>query len=188
MQPPQPHPMSRRQALLAGVPLAGLPALAAATGPLHRPWPAGLGTPALRLPRLEGGDWTLADARGQPVLLNFWASWCEPCRAEMPSLEQLAHRHAADGLQVVAVNFREGEAAITRFQVATGLALPVVRDADGAAARAFGVRIFPASVAIGRDGRARFTVVGEADWAAPSVQAWLAPLLRPGPVPPPPRR
>lgn len=205
---------SRRQALLAALALAGAPGAVRATGPLLQPWPAGRATPALQLPQLAPAvatgstaasagaapamaapavpaasaapptPWSLAAARGRPVLLNFWASWCEPCRAEMPSLQALAAQQPADGLLVLAVNFREGEAAIRRFQAATGLVLPVLRDADGAAAKAFGVRIYPSTVAIGRDGRARFTVVGEADWQAMPVSDWLAPLLQPATGPP----
>jgi thiol-disulfide isomerase/thioredoxin len=170
--------LTRRHGLLAGLAWAGLlapPARAAA--PARQPWPPGRQVPALQLPLLGGGTWSLAAARGQPVLLNFWASWCEPCRAEMPSLARLAARHAADGLQVVAVNFREGEAAIERFLAAVPLALPIVRDADGAAARAFGVGIYPTTVAVGADGRVAFALVGEIDWDTPTVQDRVARLL-----------
>lgn len=135
-------------------------------GPAPRPWPAGRPTPAVQLPAQEGGTLSLADLQGRPVLLNFWASWCEPCRAEMPSLELLETRHAADGLRVLAVNFRETDATVRRFIDSAGLTLGILRDRDrdGAAAQAFGVRVFPSTVGIGRDGRARFVVVGEVDW------------------------
>lgn len=118
-----------------------------------------------------------ADLRGQVVLLNFWASWCEPCRAEMPSLELLATRHEPDGLRVLAINFRETDGAVRRFLDQTSFSLPVLRDRDGGAAQAFGVRVFPSTVAIARDGRAAFTVVGEVDWNAPEARRWIAPLL-----------
>ena len=142
-----------------------------------RPWPGGRTTPPLQLPGVDGTAWSLAAARGSPVLLNFWASWCEPCRAEMPSLQRLAAQHKAQGLQVMAINFREGEAAVRRFMTTTALSLPVLYDRDGAAAKAFGVRTFPSTVAIDRRGQARFVVVGEVDWASPAVQRWLAALL-----------
>lgn len=142
-----------------------------------RPWPKGRPTPPLALPGFDGPAWNLASARGQVVLLNFWASWCLPCRNEMPSLELLAQRHERDRFTVVAVNFRETEAAIRRFTDQQPVTLPVVRDADGTAARAFGVRIFPTTIAIGRDGRAVFSVVGEADWTGAAARRWIAPLL-----------
>lgn len=146
-------------------------------GPAPRPWPRGRPTPALELPQHDGPTWSLAQARAQVVLLNFWASWCEPCRTEMPSLELLAQRHEADGLQVVAVNFRETDAAIRRFMALMPITLPILRDADGAAARAYGARVFPTTVAIDRAGRAAFSVVGECEWNGPQARAWLAPLL-----------
>ena len=167
-----------RRALLSALLGMGAAAqTAAAPGAQRRPWPRGLSTPTLQVPTWEGMPWSLASARGQVVLLNFWASWCEPCRAEMPSLELLAERHQHDRVQVVTVNFRETEGAIRRFLAQTDCSLPVLRDVDGAAARDWGVRVFPSTVVIGRDGRAAFTVIGELDWTGAEARAWIAPLL-----------
>jgi thiol-disulfide isomerase/thioredoxin len=111
------------------------------------------------------------------MLLNFWASWCEPCRSELPALEQLVARYHADGLRLFAVNFQEGDAAVRRFVQATNLTLPVLRDANGAAARAMGVNIFPTTVAINARGRAVFSIVGACDWGSAAVDRWVAELL-----------
>ena len=172
-----------RRSLLAALACGAAPALGAQDGPgasvpgaRRAPWPAGRPTPALELPVWEGARWRLADARGQPVLLNFWASWCEPCRAEMPSLEALAVREAGKGLKVVAVNFRETDGAIRRFLDRTPLALPILRDSDGGAAKDWGVRIYPTTIAVDRRGRAAFSVIGELDWAGDTARQWLAPL------------
>ncbi|MFT7721337.1 MAG: TlpA disulfide reductase family protein [Roseateles sp.] len=167
---------ARRLALLQLLAAAALPGWAAEAPPLRRPWPRRRPLPAVALPGLDGPGWRSAEARGVATLLNFWASWCEPCRAEMPSLQRLAAAHAGR-LAVVAVNFRETEAALRRYLAASPLALPVVRDVDGAAARAFGVGIFPGTVAIGRDGRVAFTLAGAADWQAAPVRDWIAGLL-----------
>jgi thiol-disulfide isomerase/thioredoxin len=166
-------------ALVLGSVGAAVPSLhaAPAADPRRRPWPARKPTPPLDLPLQGGGSRRLADLRGEVVLLNFWASWCEPCRAEMPSLELLAQRHEKDRLQVLAVNHREADAAVRRFVEQTALTLPVLRDADGAAARAFGVGVFPSTVVIGRDGRARFTVLGELDWTGAEAREWIAAVL-----------
>jgi len=164
-----------RRGWLAGA-LLGACGVAAARA-LRRPWPDAHATPPLVLPQLDGGAWDLAAQRGHAVLLNFWATWCEPCRTEMPSLERLAARHASDGLVVVAVNWRESAATIRHHAEQTALALTVLRDADGAAAKAWGVRVFPTTLLVGRDGRARASVVGEADWDDPAVQAWVRALL-----------
>lgn len=170
-------PMLGRRALLALAGAAAVAPLPLAAEALRRPWPKGRPTPAVALPGFEGPAWSLASARGQVVLLNFWASWCEPCRSEMPSLELLAQRHEKDGLQVLAVNFRETDAALRRFMQSLPISLPILRDSDGALARAFEVRIFPTTVAIGRDGRARFSVIGELDWNGPEARQWVAELL-----------
>ena len=172
-------PLRRRDLAVALAVGALSPAVRAKaeSGPLPRPWPRSISTPPLALPGFDAPAWTLASARGRVVLLNFWASWCEPCRAEMPSLELLAQRHEADGLEVVAVNFRETDAAIRKFMALMPISLPILRDVDGAAARAWGARIFPTTVAIDRAGRAAFSVFGECEWNGPQARAWIAPLL-----------
>jgi thiol-disulfide isomerase/thioredoxin len=169
-------PLINRRHWLGGA-LAALGTPAFATEPQHRPWPRQRAMPAVQLPALDGTVWKLADARGKPVLLNFWASWCEPCRTEMPSLQQLAAQFGPQGLQLMAVNFKEGDPAIRRFMAATALDLPVLCDRDGAVARSFGLSAYPSTVAIDRQGRGRFIVVGECDWGSPTAQGWAASLL-----------
>ena len=111
MKTPSSCQTSRRQVL--GLSLAALAATAvpgaARAGYMVRAWPDGKAAPALGLTDLDGKTWNHAALKGQPVMLNFWASWCEPCRAEMPTLQQLAVEHQARGLQVMAVNFREAK-------------------------------------------------------------------------------
>jgi len=177
---PRMHPPSfslgRRRGLAALAALA-LP-LAARAEPEPRPWAAGRPVPPLDLPGHGGPGWRLENARGKPVLLNFWASWCEPCRSELPSLELLAERHAAEGLVVMTINYKETAARIDRFLELMPMSLPILRDADGLVSSAWGARVFPTTVLIGRDGRPRSTVIGEVDWLAEPARRWLAPLLR----------
>ena len=171
--------MKRRCALGALAALA-LPAILpreASAKPAAVPWPAGKPANAFELDSLGGATVSLASLRGRPLLLNFWASWCEPCRAEMPSLELLEARHAAAGLKVLAINFRETDGTVKRFVDQTGLALTVLRDRDGGVARDYGVKIYPTTVAIDRAGRARFSVTGEIDWLGADATKWLRPLL-----------
>ena len=133
--------------------------------------------PSVSLKDKDGRVRTLAEFKGKVLLVDFWASWCAPCRTEMPSLELLATRFEADGLEVLAVNYRETDGAVRRYVEQTGITLPVLRDRDGAAAQAFGVRIFPTTVAVGRHGRALFTVVGELDWGGDGARALVEPVL-----------
>jgi len=176
--PACPSTASRRQLLALGL-AAALPGPAAAATHEWRPWPTGRATPALALPLLDGTPWRLAAQRGRVVLLNFWATWCEPCRAELPSLQALAQRQAAAGLIAVAVNHRETAAAVQRYAQASALTLPLLLDAEGRATRDWTPGILPTTVLVGRDGRAAGAVVGEIDWEGGAAQALLAPLLGP---------
>ena len=118
---------------------------------------------AFHVTDLDGKSWQPADLAGRAVLLNFWASWCEPCRAEMPALQQLADRHGAERLLVLAINFKEKPARALQFAKSTGLTLPVLLDTDGQLAQRWGVRVFPTTLTIDSQGhratgcRARLT-------------------------------
>jgi thiol-disulfide isomerase/thioredoxin len=158
-------------------PQATTPTAADEPGHEWRPWPAKRATPRLDLPALEGARWSLAAQRGRVVVANFWASWCGPCRAEMPSLELMAARHAADGLVVVCINYQESPATIRRFAESIDLSLPVLLDADGEAARAWTSRLFPSTVLIDRRGQPQGVLMGEVDWSGAVARARLAPLL-----------
>jgi thiol-disulfide isomerase/thioredoxin len=142
-----------------------------------RPWPAGKQAPSLDLVDLDGKPWSLAGLRGQAVVLNFWASWCEPCRAEMPSLELLAAQHERDGLTILAVNYKEPLPTIKRFLDALPFSLPILLDRDGNATGDWTPRIFPTTVLIDRGGVPRQSVLGELEWNGPVARDLVEPLL-----------
>jgi thiol-disulfide isomerase/thioredoxin len=145
------------------------------------PWPARKAVPQFSGTDLSGRVWRLDDLRGKAVLINFWASWCEPCRAEMPSLQALAQAHGPQQLVVLAVNFKESAETARRFALRSELALPVLLDGDGAIARQWGAKVFPTTVLLGRDGRVRAVVRGEMDWAGAEASSMVAALLAPEP-------
>lgn len=169
-----------RLALLSSVAasLAGALPLAALAAHAVKRWPANVPAPALALTGIDEKPWDLASLKGRPVLLNFWATWCAPCRAEMPTLERLAAAQAPDGLVVLTVNYKEPPETIRRFTDALPMRLPVLRDRDGTAAAAWTPGVFPSTVLVGRDGRPRQTVIGELDWSGADARALIAPLLR----------
>ncbi len=173
-----PRNMQRRHLLLAMAACAA-PAMGASR---VDPWPADKPTPPLELQDLDDRPWRLADQAGRVTVLNFWATWCEPCQAEMPSLQALAQRHAASGqLQVIGVNYQEGAMRVRRFVQRHDLRFPILLDEQGTAARAWTSRIFPTTVLVDARGRPRLSVLGEFDWASAEAGALLAPLLaRPG--------
>lgn len=150
-----------------------------AAGPRYQvlPWRSGKPASTFDVTDLNGKTWRQNDLRGRAVLINFWASWCEPCRAEMPSLQALAEQNSGK-LVVLAVNLKESEPTISRFAQRTGLSLPVVRDADGALARAWGVSVYPSTVLIDARGRVTSVVRGEVDWLGADARALVTPLLQ----------
>ena len=133
--------------------------------------------PRFQLTQLDDVPWRLDAQRGSPLLLNFWASWCGPCRDELPALAQLSAKYQAQGLKVMAVNFRESGAQVQRFMQTNALQLTVLRDADGSAAKMLGIHIFPTTLAIDRSGRVSWWVEGDCDWAAENMVGAIANLL-----------
>ncbi len=120
-----------------------------------------------RLPDLEGAMHGLP--KGQVVLLNFWATWCPPCRQEIPSMAELHRRYAAKGLRVLAVSVDRRDADLAGFVKEYNLPFLVLHDADNAVSRRYGVFRYPESFLIGRDGRIRYHLIGAVDWMSASV-------------------
>jgi peroxiredoxin len=125
-----------------------------------------LATPALELADAKGGRHRLSDYRGKVVLLNFWATWCEPCRAELPSIERL--RTALAGRPFVVLAVQMGGSARTAQDVADelGLRFPLLLDRDSSVTGAWGVKTLPTSFLIGLDGAVAFSHPGELDWSS----------------------
>jgi len=142
-----------------------------------KPWTGGA-TPPLELADLEGKAHRLADYKGRAVLVNFWATWCEPCRAEMPSFERLRAAMEAQRVTVLAVNLAEPESRIRRFLESTPVRYPILLDRDGTTARAWQARMLPATYVIGPDGNIRYRHLGELDWSSPEVRELLLKLLK----------
>ena len=149
--------MERRLVLAAGLALA-LPVRAAqvqsAPG-AHAPFQA-----------LDfDGNRVSEPATGKPTIVNFWASWCEPCRTEMPTLQQMADFYS-DKLVLQAVNFKERAAAVQRHVKAAAWLVPVLLDPLGEGAQAWNVKVFPTTVGFDAQGRPRWRVQGEYDWSS----------------------
>jgi thiol-disulfide isomerase/thioredoxin len=151
-----------------------------------RPW-AGGATPPLALQDLDGRPHALEEYRGKVVLINFWATWCEPCRAEMPSINKLRAALAGQPFAVLAVNLAETEPRIRRFMEQVRLDFPVLLDRDSATAKAWRTRVLPASFLVGPDGRIRYAVIGEYDWTQDAMRQVIFSLLPPGGVSSQPR-
>ncbi len=133
------------------------------------PWTGGP-TPELRARNLAGDVVQLDGFRGRTVIVNFWATWCAPCVAEMPALSRLRERLAAQRVEVIAVNFQENAARIRPFVERLDLAFPVECDHDGTLRNAWKVLVFPTSFVVGPDQRIALVAVGEIDWDDPQVE------------------
>ena len=140
------------------------------------------GDPAapLLLKDVHGATHDLARYRGQVILVNFWATWCEPCRQEMPSMQRLRERFGANRFAVLAVNVDEPDARVRQFITQTQLELPVLMDPGKTVTRAWGVRVLPTSFLVGPDGRARYRLVGDIDWNNETVVGTVTQLMKGG--------
>ncbi|MBC8119435.1 MAG: TlpA family protein disulfide reductase [Burkholderiaceae bacterium] len=166
--------MNRRR-LLVAVPLLALGARASAAE--IKRWRGKPAAPPIALLDVDGAPVSLQQFLGKVVLVNFWATWCEPCIAEMPSMQKLRDRLAAEGFEVLAINYQEGPARIAAFMQKLNLSFPIVRDTDGQVARQWGARVFPASYLVNRSGTIRYAINGSADWTSPSLVSTIRTLL-----------
>ncbi|MBB1490698.1 TlpA family protein disulfide reductase [Paracoccus sp. MC1854] len=135
--------------------------------------------PDVEFTDLDGGTHRLADWQGKVVLLNFWATWCAPCREEMPSLDALQKAKGGEDFEVVTVaSGRNTAAAIHRFFEESGVTdLPTLTDPQMRLARAFGVMAMPVTVLIDAEGREVARMSGDADWSSPAALALVDQML-----------
>ena len=113
-----------------------------------------------QLQTLDGKTVKLSDLRGKPVLVNFWATWCGPCRSEMPYLQQINDSYAVKGLVVLEVDIGEDSATIQKFMTELNLSMTVPMDTDKKVAKAYGITAIPSTFLIDKDGIIRGKVVG----------------------------
>jgi thiol-disulfide isomerase/thioredoxin len=123
-------------------------------------------TPALTLKDLSGRPHALADYRGKVLLVNFWATWCEPCKDEMPSIRTLKERLAGQPFEVLVVNYGEAAPKVREFLAREKLDFIALLDPGKDVARAWRVRVLPGSYLVDTDGTVRYGVIGEFDWAS----------------------
>ena len=113
-----------------------------------------------QLPTLDGKTVKLSDYRGKPVLLNFWATWCGPCRFEMPFLQQIYDSYTSQGLAMLVVDIGENSTTIQNFMTSLNLTLPVPMDANSAVSKKYALIGIPTTLMIDKDGIIRFKIIG----------------------------
>jgi cytochrome c biogenesis protein CcmG/thiol:disulfide interchange protein DsbE len=160
--------------------LASRVPVAATTGGAPPPSPReGFSAPDFTLETLDGGQITLSELRGQVVLVNFWASWCPPCQAEMPAIESVYRSYKGLGLEVLAVNTTNQDdlAAAAAFIQEFGLSFPIPLDHTGAVSASYNLHGLPSSYFIDQQGVISSVVVG-GPMSAALVQSRVEELLR----------
>ncbi len=165
--------------LLAGVPLAG-----ALSGCGRRNPSAleGQALPLLEFPDLAGQRRTSRDFLGAPLLLNVWATWCQPCRYEMPGLDRLYRELNPRGLRGVGISVDEDINLAREYVRESGMELPVWSDPRGRVmTRLLGSSAIPATLLVARDGRVRRVVFGGWMWDTGEARGWVEELLAPDP-------
>jgi len=119
------------------------------------------------LPDVKGVMQTIPE--GEVLLLNFWATWCPPCRKEIPSMALLHDKYAAQGLKIVAVSVDQRREDLINFMQEYSMPFQVLHDADSAVSRQYGVFRYPESFLIDRDGRVLKHLIGAVDWMSEPI-------------------
>lgn len=143
---------------------------------------AGFPAPEFTLPLAGGGEASLADYRGQVVILNLWASWCLPCRAEMPAIEAVYMAQRGRGLAVLAVNstYQDSVDRALAFVDELGVTFPILLDKDGSVSKRYLLRALPTTFFIDRRGIIREVIVG-GPMPASTLQSQVEALLAEAP-------
>lgn len=142
----------------------------------QKPTPA----PDFALPDLYGRRASLKDFRGKVVFLNFWATWCVPCREEMPMMEKLQRDFKDQGLEVVAVNVREDIIDVRQFFADHGLSFQGLLDLDGKVGEQYGAWSLPLTYIVDRKGEFVGKTIGNRKWDSAPARAFFRELLREG--------
>jgi len=134
--------------------------------------------PDFTLRTLDGPNVRLQEQRGRVVMINFWATWCGPCRQEMPHLNRLYDKYRAAGFTLLGVNIDEDARNAAGLSAKLGLRFPVLLDTDKKVSRLYDLGTMPSSVLIDRDGRVRFVHLGYKDGFETTYEKQIRELLK----------
>jgi peroxiredoxin len=136
------------------------------------------GAPDFTLPSLDGPNLRLQEQRGRVVMINFWATWCGPCRVEMPHLSKLYEKYRGSGFTVLAVNIDEDPHKAASLAKQLGMRFPVLLDTEKKVSRLYDLSTMPSTVLVDRDGRVRYVHRGYRDGYEDTYDKQIRELLR----------
>ncbi len=134
--------------------------------------------PDFTLPATSGSNLRLAEQRGRVVMVNFWATWCAPCRVEMPHLNRLYDKYRASGFELLGVNIDDNPRTAADLATKLGLRFPVLLDTDKKVSRLYDLSAMPSTVLIDRDGRVRYVHRGYRDGYEDTYEKQIRELLK----------
>ncbi len=170
-------PMKRYSFLICHWLLLSTVSLSAwAIGDLLTPFPQVSPAPNFSLHDLQGNAHTLSDYQGKVVVLNFWATWCPPCRAELPSMQRAWEIMRNEDMLMLAVNVGERETTVRQVTQALGLDFPVLLDNNATLMQRWSARGLPTTFVINPQGHIVYRAVGERAWDAPDILRLLRDL------------
>jgi peroxiredoxin len=158
--------------------LLAVAALAVAVGVAGAAVTPSAGAPDFTLPSLDGPNLRLQEQRGHVVMINFWATWCGPCRVEMPHLSRLYEKYRGSGFTVLAVNIDEDPQKAASLAKQLGMKFPVLLDREKKVSRLYDLSTMPSTVLVDRDGRVRYVHRGYRDGYEETYDKQIRELLR----------
>lgn len=133
--------------------------------------------PDFTLPSLDGESITLSDLRGRIVFINFWTTWCPPCKQEMASLERLYRKFKDRGFTILAVDIMEGSETVEKFVRKNGLSFPILLDTKGEVSERYMATAIPSTFIVDKDGKIIGKLFGAREWDGEHAEALLGELL-----------
>jgi len=158
--------------------LLTLATLAVISGAVGAATTAASGAPDFTLPSIDGPNLRLQEQRGQVVMINFWATWCGPCRVEMPHLARLYDKYRGSGFTVLAVNIDEDPYKAASLAKQLGMRFPVLLDKEKKVSRLYGLSTMPSTILVDREGRVRYVHRGYRDGYEETYDRQIRELLR----------
>ena len=137
------------------------------------PWPANSKLLIAEFKDSTGQTISAESLKGKKLVLNFWATWCAPCKEELPTLQVFSDLQDPKQTVVLTINVKEPASRAQRFMQNNQITLPLIPDPQGEWAKKFDVKVFPTTLLVGPSGRIQWRIVGEVDWSARAAQSWV---------------